>query len=69
MKPEYDTPWWHRVLPAEARAAAHADLAKPLPVGRVGRPEEIADVIALLVRNGFMTGTVVPCDGGGRLKP
>ena len=64
-----DTPWWDRVLPAEARAAAHADFAKSLPVGRVGRPEEIADVIALLVRNGYMTGTVVPCDGGGRLKP
>ena len=35
---------------------------------RVGTPEDIADVIALLVRNGYLTGTVIPVDGGARLK-
>ena len=64
-----DTGWWDRVVPAEQRAAVFSGMAGSIPVGRVARPEEIADVIALLVRNGFMTGTVIPVDGGGRLKP
>lgn len=64
-----DTGWWDRVAPAEQRAAVFATLVGSIPVGRVAQPDEIADVIALLVRNGFMTGTVIPVDGGGRLKP
>jgi NAD(P)-dependent dehydrogenase (short-subunit alcohol dehydrogenase family) len=63
-----DTDWWDRVVPANQRAEVLAGFNERTPVGRVGRPEEIADVIALLVRNGFMTGTVIPVDGGGRLK-
>jgi NAD(P)-dependent dehydrogenase (short-subunit alcohol dehydrogenase family) len=63
-----DTDWWDRVVPAEQRAGLLADFGKGTPVGRAGRPEDIADVIAMLVRNGFMTGTVIPVDGGGRLK-
>jgi NAD(P)-dependent dehydrogenase (short-subunit alcohol dehydrogenase family) len=63
-----DTDWWDRVVPAEQRAEVLAGFSARTPVGRVGRPEEIADVIAMLVRNGFMTGTVIPVDGGGRLK-
>jgi len=37
-----------------------------LPVGRLGRPEEVADLIAFLCseRNGYTTGQVVVCDGG-----
>ena len=63
-----DTDWWDRVVPKEQRADVLADFSARTPVGRAGRPEEIADVIAMLVRNGFMTGTVIPVDGGGRLK-
>jgi NAD(P)-dependent dehydrogenase (short-subunit alcohol dehydrogenase family) len=64
-----DTAWWDRVVPAEQRGAAFCGLVGSIPVGRVAQPEEIGDVIALLVRNGFMTGTVIPVDGGARLKP
>jgi len=63
-----DTSWWDRVAPADQRAGVLADFAAGTPAGRAGRPEEIADVIALLVRNGFMTGTIIPVDGGMRLK-
>jgi NAD(P)-dependent dehydrogenase (short-subunit alcohol dehydrogenase family) len=63
-----DTDWWDRVVPAEQRAQVLAGFNARTPVGRVGRPEDIADVIAMLVRNGFMTGTVIPVDGGLRLK-
>ena len=42
-------------------------MAKRLPVGRIGRPEDIAQAIAAVMRNGFMSGTVVHVDGGQRL--
>ena len=64
-----DTQWWDRVVPPEQRAAAMAGFVAGTPVGRVGTAEDIADVIALLVRNGYLTGTVIPADGGFRLKP
>lgn len=64
-----DTAWWDRVVPADQRAGLMAEFAKGIPAGRVGHPDEIADAIALLVRNGFLTGTVLPIDGGARLKP
>ena len=63
-----DTEWWDRVVPPEQRAAAMESFVAGTPVGRVGTAEDVADVIALLVRNGFLTGTVIPVDGGARLK-
>jgi NAD(P)-dependent dehydrogenase (short-subunit alcohol dehydrogenase family) len=63
-----DTDWWDRVVAPEQRAEVLAGFNARTPVGRVGRPEDIADVIAMLVRNGFMTGVVIPVDGGWRLK-
>ena len=37
------------------------------PVGRVGRPEDVAKAIAFLIADSFMTGHVLICDGGLRL--
>jgi glucose 1-dehydrogenase len=41
-------------------------LLNRIPLGRIGEPEEIAEVIAFLVSVGgrYMTGTFVPVDGG-----
>jgi NAD(P)-dependent dehydrogenase (short-subunit alcohol dehydrogenase family) len=61
------TPWWD-TLPSEQREAVFAQTAQSLPVGRIGTPEDVAEVIMLLLRNGFMTGTVIECDGGIRIK-
>jgi NAD(P)-dependent dehydrogenase (short-subunit alcohol dehydrogenase family) len=63
-----DTPWWNW-LPGDARTAAMADAAAASPVGRAGRPEDVADAIAFLLRNAFTTGVVLPCDGGALLRP
>ena len=41
-----------------------AELAHQIPVGRVGRPEEVADLAIAVLRNGYMTNQVVSIDGG-----
>jgi 3-oxoacyl-[acyl-carrier protein] reductase len=41
------------------------DRALPqIPLGRPGRPDEIADVVALLASGGYATGASVLVDGG-----
>jgi NAD(P)-dependent dehydrogenase (short-subunit alcohol dehydrogenase family) len=35
-----------------------------VPVGRVGRPDEVADAILFLMGNRFVTGVTLPVDGG-----
>jgi NAD(P)-dependent dehydrogenase (short-subunit alcohol dehydrogenase family) len=60
-----DTPWWD-FLPEEQRRAVFAEYAQKTPVGRVGRADEVAQAIGLLIDNHFMTGHVLLCDGGLR---
>ncbi len=61
-----DTAWWD-FLPADQKAAAFAGFAARTPVGRVGTPDDVAAAIAFLVRDSFMSGHVLTCDGGARL--
>lgn len=61
-----DTPWWD-AAPATLREGAFAQAASALPVRRVGRPEDVAAAIAMVATNGFMTGAVIPVDGGAPL--
>ena len=61
-----DTPTWS-AMADDDRSELFGHLAAALPAGRVGRPEDVAEAIWLLLTNGFITGTVVPVDGGHRL--
>jgi NAD(P)-dependent dehydrogenase (short-subunit alcohol dehydrogenase family) len=61
-----ETPWWD-FLPPEQRKTVFAEYAAKTPVGRVGKPDDIAQAIAFLIANGFMTGHTIVCDGGLRL--
>jgi NAD(P)-dependent dehydrogenase (short-subunit alcohol dehydrogenase family) len=61
-----DTPWWD-FLSGEQKAAAFADYAGRTPVGRVGKPEDVAQTIVFLIGDSFMTGQTIICDGGLRL--
>ncbi|BAV07400.1 NAD(P)-dependent dehydrogenase, short-chain alcohol dehydrogenase family [Filimonas lacunae] len=58
-----DTNWWS-FLPEEAKQEAFAQYATQIPVGRVGKPEEVAEAITCLIDNTYITGTVLHCDGG-----
>lgn len=60
-----DTPWWD-FLPDDQRQAVFAEYAGKTPVGRIGRAEDVAEAIAFLVSNSFVTGQVLTCDGGLR---
>jgi 3-oxoacyl-[acyl-carrier protein] reductase len=43
-----------------------ADMAARIPVGRLGQPAEVADLVAFLcsAHAGFITGAVVDINGG-----
>jgi len=58
-----DTPWWD-FLPDGQKQEVFGGYAAKTPVGRVGRPDDIAAAIVFLISNGFMTGQVLICDGG-----
>lgn len=51
----------------EGKNDALASAAAALPTGRIGRPEDIAQAVRLLLTGGFITGEVLHVDGGGRL--
>jgi 3-oxoacyl-[acyl-carrier protein] reductase len=40
------------------------ELAGRVPVGRLGRPEEVADLMLAILRNGYVTNQVISIDGG-----
>jgi 3-oxoacyl-[acyl-carrier protein] reductase len=48
-----------RMLPTDPDTANNA-----IPVGRLGRPEEVADMAIAMLRNGYLTNKVVTLDGG-----
>ncbi len=56
---------WQRRQQADPDGIA-AFVAREIPFGRFGRPEEIADVVAFLCspRAGWITGACIPIDGG-----
>ncbi len=51
-------------LGEDARAAMYAGYARQALVGRVGRPEDIADAALYLMGNDYVTGQIHEIDGG-----
>jgi len=51
----------------KAVEAVKAERDAKMPLGRIGNPEEVGDLVAFLAseRNGFITGTSIIIDGGG----
>jgi len=59
------TEWWDSL--GEHRDEALEGFAQRALLGRTGRPEEVAAGILALIENEFITGVVLPVDGGIRL--
>lgn len=58
-----DTELWHR-LPDPEREKTFEQIGGRLPVGRVGKPEDIAEAYLYLMRTDFCTGETIVVDGG-----
>ena len=61
-----DTPL-HARLTDDMRAGMFANAAARLPVGRIGRPEDIGMMIVQCMENGFLTGAIIEVDGGANV--
>ena len=51
-----------RMVPADPNDPEALPL--PVPVGRLGTPEEVADLSVAMLRNGYLTDKVITVDGG-----
>lgn len=58
-----DTPWWD-FLDSGQKTAVFNEYAAKTPVGRIGRPDDIAQAIAFVIGSSFMSGQTIVCDGG-----
>jgi len=61
-----DTEGMRRLAPTEKARAA---VTRGVPLGRMGRKDDIADLALFLVSDAasYITGAVIPCDGGSHL--
>jgi NAD(P)-dependent dehydrogenase (short-subunit alcohol dehydrogenase family) len=61
-----NTSAWQK-LPAQERETFLSELAKQLPAGKVGEPADLAESILFLMKNTYITGTILHVDGGQQL--
>ncbi|MBE9170457.1 SDR family oxidoreductase [Pleurocapsales cyanobacterium LEGE 06147] len=58
-----DTPLWRKFSDSE-RNTMYQQVGQELLVGRIGKPEEVAQTYLYLMTNGFISGTSITVDGG-----
>ena len=61
-----DTPLWGSISEAERQEMFEAAAGRA-PVGRIGRPEDVARAILFLMDHHYLTGTVLEVNGGESL--
>lgn len=61
-----NTPLWHQLVPADKFEAMAAKRSEVVPLGRLGRADEIAPMIVFLLGPdaSYITGQVIGLDGG-----
>ncbi len=62
-----DTSWWS-FLDEDAKRAQFESVAAAQPVPRIGAPADVAAAVAYLIGATFVTGTVLPVDGGYAMR-
>ncbi len=62
-----DTPMYAGMAPDE-KEAMFKEVVASVPVKRIGKPEDIAQAVLYLMRNGYTTGSTLYIDGGTALK-
>jgi NAD(P)-dependent dehydrogenase (short-subunit alcohol dehydrogenase family) len=63
-----ETPIWENIMPDETKREAILDAMRAkIPARRLGKPEDIAQAIELIIMNGFISGSTMDVDGGQRL--
>lgn len=64
--PDLDTPILDRIRQQFGKAEAEAKLARQIPLGRIGQPDDIANAVLYLAsdESRFMTGAELKLDGG-----
>ncbi|OAA63422.1 short chain dehydrogenase [Niveomyces insectorum RCEF 264] len=55
------------MMPVEQREAFFAEVEKKLPVGAMGRPEDVAEAYLWLMKDRYVTGTSANSNGGALL--
>ncbi len=61
-----DTPYYNW-MGDEQKSKLFKQLGEKIPLGRVGKPEEVAHAIIMLLENDFITGAIIDADGGASL--
>jgi NAD(P)-dependent dehydrogenase (short-subunit alcohol dehydrogenase family) len=61
-----ETPGMNGLVPEDQKEGLHGHLASLVPLGRLGRPEEIAKTVAFLASEdaSFIAGAEISVDGG-----
>jgi len=63
-----ETPIWEQVMPDKAkREELFNAMRAKIPSRRLGKPQDIAQAIHLVITNGFISGSTMYVDGGQRL--
>jgi pteridine reductase len=55
------------LMPAGATAAEAERAIRRVPLGRAGEPQDVANAVVYLASSPYLTGVVLPVDGGRRL--
>jgi 2-hydroxycyclohexanecarboxyl-CoA dehydrogenase len=65
-----DTPFFARGMSGDALQQIRSERAKAIPLGQIGRAEDVASVILFLLGSAgaHMTGQVIPVDGGEMMR-
>lgn len=59
-----ETMSWPRVCDRSLVNEREANQSTEIPIGRLGKPEEIAETVIWMVKTGYVTNKVIGVDGG-----